>query len=204
MLYLRLIEENLREAGARVLAYCLMTNHVHLILVPEQEDSLAVLLRRVNGRYAQAVNIRKGRCGHLWQARFYSCAMAEEHLWVGMRYVETNPCRAGLVERPEEYRWSSAATHLSGKADRSGILDVAFWQRAGGVETWRELHRRAEPEEEYAALRRCTYAGRPFGGEEFVARLEERFHRRWAAPKQLPKRAFAATVGGASVPDTEF
>ena len=97
-LYLQLIRENLGEAGVRILAYCLMTKHVHFIAVPGREDSLAVLFGRAHGRYFQALNIRRGRCGHLWQARFHSCPMSGAHLQAGLRYVESNPRRAGLVD----------------------------------------------------------------------------------------------------------
>ena len=95
-----------------------MTNHVNLIVVPEREDSLARLSARANGRYAQAINIRKGRTGHLWQARYYSCVMSESHLWTGIRYVEENPARAGMVKHPADYRWSSGPAHLLGTADK--------------------------------------------------------------------------------------
>ncbi|MEO5922729.1 MAG: transposase [Bryobacteraceae bacterium] len=178
-LYLRLLRENLDTCGVRVLAYCLMTNHVHLVVVPEREESLAMLMARVNGRYAQAVNIRRGRCGHLWQARFHSCPLSEQRLWVALRYVEANPCRARMVARPEDYRYSSASAHLMEGRDRSGVLDMEYWRRAGGAETWRELHGAAEMEEHVWQLRKCTYAGRPFGEETFVETLEARFGRKW-------------------------
>jgi len=86
--------ENLEDAGVRILAYCLMTNHIHMVAVPARADSLAVLFRRANGRYAQAMNIRRGRSGHLWQARFLSCPMAERH--PGSACVMWNPILAGL------------------------------------------------------------------------------------------------------------
>jgi putative transposase len=178
-LYVRLVRENLDSAGVRILAYCLMTNHVHLVAVPEREDSLATLFARVHGKFAQAVNIRLGRCGHLWQSRYHSCPMEGSHLWKGIRYVEENPCRAGMVGRPEEYRWSSAAAHLRGEPDSSGILDLEFWKKSGGVETWRELHGDPLDAADVVALRKCTYAGRPFGGDEFLKQMEERFQRKW-------------------------
>ncbi len=181
-LYLRLIGENLTDSGSRVLAYCLMTNHVHFVVIPEREDSLAVLFGRVNGRYAQALNIRKGRSGHLWQARFHSCPMSASHLWVGIRYVERNPCRAGMMDVVEEYLWSSAAVHLGLGSDRSKILDMEFWERAGGKEKWSELHAKEVTVEEANGLRRSTYAGRPYGEEEFVEEMEVRFQRKWRRP----------------------
>ena len=182
-LYLQLIRENQAEADVKILAYCLMSNHIHFIVVPQREDSLAILFRRANGRYSQAVNIRKGRCGHLWQARYHSCPMSPSHLEVGLRYVEANPCRAGIVAAPEQYRWSSAAAHLLGEPDVSGVLDMGFWERAGGAATWSELHGRRNEPSELIELRKCTYAGRPFGSEAFVKEMEDRFQRKWLRKK---------------------
>jgi putative transposase len=177
--YLSLIARHLEDAGVRVLAFCLMSNHVHWVLVPERADSLAVLFRRVHGAYAQSVNAGLGRSGHLWQNRFYSCPLSERHLWVALRYVEANPVRAGLVADAAAYRWSSAAAHVGNGDDATGVLDREFWVRSGGSPTWQELHAAGEPEQQVHLLRRCTYAGRPFGDEEFVARLEEHFQRHW-------------------------
>jgi putative transposase len=186
-LYLRLIRDNQAEAGVRILAYCLMTNHVHFVVVPEREDSLAVLFGRAHGRYAQATNIRKGRCGHLWQARYYSCVMAESHLEIGLRYVEDNPCRVGIARTPAEYRWSSAAAHLLGAPDRSKLLDLGFWERAGGVATWAGIHGSQSSSDQIRALRRCTYAGRPFGDEPFLEAMEQRFQRKWRRAVEVPR-----------------
>jgi putative transposase len=177
--YLGLMARHLEDADVRVLAYCLMSNHVHWVVVPGRADSLAVLFRRVHGAYAQAVNAGLGRSGHLWQNRFYSCPLSERHLWIALRYVESNAVRAGLLRRVEEYRWSSAQAHLEGVRDGAKVLDWEFWERSGGSETWRAMHAAGETEEQRHLLRRCTYAGRPFGDEEFVARLEEHFQRHW-------------------------
>ena len=112
--YLHLVEDNQEEAGVRALAFCLMENHVHWVVIPEREDSLAVLFRRVHGRYAQYGNARRRRSGHLWQNRYYCCPLAATHLWTALRYVEWNPIRAGLVREAADYRWSSAAAHCAG------------------------------------------------------------------------------------------
>ena len=79
---------------------------------------------RVNGRYAQALNIRRSRTGHLWQARFHSCPLSDSHLWLALRYVERNPVRARIVTHPEHYRYSSAAAHLADARDPTGVLDM--------------------------------------------------------------------------------
>ena len=193
--YLALLRDNLPDCGTRLLAYCLMSNHVHLVLVPGQANSLAVLLRRVHGRYAQYLNVKKQRSGHLWQNRYFSCPLSENHLGRVLRYVEHNPVRACLATRPEEYRWSSAAAHL-GEPDQSQILDLDFWRAEGGKDRWEVLL--AEPEDAITLrlLRRCTYAGRPFGDDTFVKRLEERFGRswrRWSFEATLFPGKFAAT-----------
>lgn len=187
--YLRLLEENLRDAAASILGYCLMSNHVHLIAVPAREDWLSVLLRRVHGRYAQYYNALSGRSGHLWQNRFFACVLGPTHLWAALRYVERNPVRAGLVQRAAEYRWSSAPAHLTGE-DQSGILDMEWWRREG-LGSWDEVLKDEEEEAE-ARLRGCTYAWRPFGEESFVSEMAKKFGRYWtrgrpkkeAGPKQ--------------------
>jgi putative transposase len=178
-MYLSLIRQQLADAECRILAYCLMSNHVHLVVVPERADSLAVLFRRAHGRYSQYLNTRRHRTGHLWQQRYFSCPLAETHHWVALRYVEQNPCRAFLKKTPGDYRWSSAAAHLGEDKDRSGLLDMNFWEKAGGAATWQQMHASPGGADEVLLLRRCTYAGRPFGGNEFVTQLEQHFQRSW-------------------------
>jgi putative transposase len=114
--------------------------------------------------------------------------MSASHLWVGLRYVEENPCHAGMVNRPELYRWSSAAAHLGAAPDRARILDLQYWERAGGAATWAaELHHRNLRREYVNWLRKCTYAGRPFGDDEFLTELETRFQRKW---RRMPNTCF--------------
>ncbi len=89
--YVRLLGENLADAGVSLLGWVLMTNHVHLVAVPTRQESLSVLLRRVHGRYAQYYNARCGRTGHLWQNRFFACLLGPEHLWAALAYVVGGP-----------------------------------------------------------------------------------------------------------------
>lgn len=178
--YLQLLRIHSREAGLRVLSYCLMTNHIHLVATPESADSLAIALQRAHGRYAQYLNARRGRSGHLWQNRFFSCALEGTHLWSAIRYVEQNPVRAGLVEQPQNYKWSSAAANLGG-SDRFGLLDREFWQAEGGVDCWRRLHLQANPDAVIKALRQHTHAGQPLGGPALVDRWKEARKSRSAA-----------------------
>jgi putative transposase len=143
-----------------------MSNHVHLIAIPDREDSLAVLFRRVHGRYAQYYNARSGRTGHLWQNRFFACGLSTSHLWRALVYVDRNPIRAGLVSKVGEYRWSSAIAHLTG-ADDFQLIDMQWWSASGLQREWlRSLG--SEDAADIAALRASTYAGRPFGEEAFM------------------------------------
>ena len=116
-LYRDLLAENCRTAEVEVWAWCLMPNHVHLILVPSDPDGLRRALSRVHRTYAGIIQARRKRSGHFWQGRFGAVAMDEEHLAAALGYVSLNPVRARLVERAQDWRWSSTRAHLRGKED---------------------------------------------------------------------------------------
>ena len=176
---LDLMRESQDDAGVRILAFCLRTNHVHFVAVPEHGDSLAVLFRRVHGRYAQYFNARNGRAGHLWQARFHSCVLSPRHLEIALRYVEWNPVRAGMVSLPERYPWSSSASHLN-EAPWDPMLDAGFWKARGGAEGWRLRTAQPQPGVLEHLLKRCTYSERPYGDSSFVAEVEGKLGKKWA------------------------
>ena len=169
--YLHLLRQQASLGHVSILAYCLMSNHIHLIAVPEDAAALAEVLQRVHGRYAQYLNARRGRCGHLWQNRFSSCALGPKHLWAALRYVEMNPVRACLAATPREYAWSSAEAHWSGE-DPWRVADMRFWSESGGAEAWRMMLSEGDGEAEAKALRRATYSGQPFGDEAFVEAMQ--------------------------------
>src|SRR5688572_22130025 len=105
--YLRLLGGHCLEAGTAIWAWCLMPNHVHLILVPAGTDGLRAAMAATHRRYTLGINRREDWHGHLWQERFASFPMDEAYLLACARYVELNPVRAGLVARPEQWLWSS-------------------------------------------------------------------------------------------------
>lgn len=178
--YLGLLQEYSAHYGLRIQGYCLMTNHVHLVAVPERETSLARTLREVHGRYARYRNAIERGSGHVWQNRYYSCAF-EGVRWASvMRYVELNPVRAGIVKSPGDYAWSSALMHLGG-SDPLSLVDAQAWRREWSPEQWSEWLR--EGAGEAAAIREATYTGRVFGSEGFVAELERKLERRLVAGK---------------------
>ena len=149
--------------GLRVWGYCLMTNHVHFVVVPERERSLARAIGRTHSDYARYANLVKRSCGHLWQARFYSCALDETHVWRALAYVERNPVRAGLVATAEEYQWSSAAAHLL-EDPMGGRLELDEWRQRYTGDRWREaLSVGVDDEALEERIREATKRGRPPG-----------------------------------------
>ncbi|MBX7245841.1 MAG: transposase [Candidatus Sumerlaeaceae bacterium] len=167
--YLRLLAEFAKKFGMDVWAYCLMTNHIHLIVVPRERDSLARAVGFAHMRYSRRVNQREGWTGHLWANRFYSTALDGEHLWEAVRYVERNPVRAGLAERAEDWPWSSAAAHALGEANPLLSPTRPF---PGGVEDWGRWLEMPGDVGAVERIRRQTCTGRPCGTESFVEQLE--------------------------------
>ncbi len=115
--YRTLLAEHCAAARVACWAYCLMPNHVHLILVPRDADGLRRALGEAHRRYTRRINFREGWRGHLWQERFHSFPMDQTWLLAAARYVELNPLRARLAKRARQWPWSSARAHLAGRDD---------------------------------------------------------------------------------------
>lgn len=167
-LYIDLLAESCRKLGVEVWAFCLMPNHVHLIMVPETPDGLARAVGEAHRRYTGFVNTRLRETGHLFQSRFASVAMDEDHLVEAVRYVTLNPVRAGLVQRAEDWRWSSAAAHLAGQDDRLTRVAPVL----GRVADMAGLFEAPPAAGAFDALRKGETTGRPLGDAQFLARIE--------------------------------
>ncbi len=186
--YLRILTQQAQRYGLSVLSYCLMTNHVHLIVTPKRSDSLALAIGRTHWLYAKYINQLHGRSGHLWQNRFFSFAMDPDHLLRAARYVERNPVRARLVRLPWRYQWSSAAAHC-GQPDKSGVLDLAAWRTIVRRRAWRGVLQQPEDDGLVLRIRRQTRIGRPLASDALLAKLERRLGRRLrAAPVGRPPK----------------
>ena len=155
----------------------LLSNHVHLIVVPTRADSLFLALKHTHGPYAAYFNARHASSGHVWQGRYYSCPLDEPHFWAALRYTELNPVRAGMVAEPETYAWSSAAAHCEYHG-ADAWLEMQPWRDFWTPATWREYLRATGAEADADAIRRNTHTGRPLGTEDFVAGLEKTLGRR--------------------------
>ena len=180
--YLELLWQYSQLYGLSLLGYCLMSNHVHLIVVPHAAVALANALKQTHGRYASYWNACQSSSGHVWQGRFYSCPLDDAHLWEALRYTELNPVRVGLVTAPEQWKWSSAAVHC-GFAPQNPRLDMQLRQRRWTAVHWLDYLRSGESPADLALLRRCTFTGRPLGTPAFLAALEHSTRRR-LAPRQ--------------------
>jgi putative transposase len=118
LLYLLHLRELSSRAGCAIHAYCLMTNHVHVLLTPRDADGCTVLMRDLGQRYVQYFNRRYGRTGTLWEGRYRSCLVeSAQYVLACYRYIELNPVRAGLASHPLDYPWSSHAANVASRQD---------------------------------------------------------------------------------------
>ena len=172
--------------GLDIWAWCLMPNHIHIVGVPGSQDSLARTFNTVHMLYAQYFNRKRNATGHLWQGRFFSCALDERHLYASARYVEQNPVRSGIVPAAQDYPWSSAKAHLTGAGDP---LLSGHCPLSETVADWAKYLGEDQDREAADSIVKATKIGRPCGNEEFVRQMEELLDRRLtAAPCGRPRK----------------
>lgn len=184
-LYRDLLQEHAAANGVAVWSWVLMPNHVHMILVPDAEDSLRACLSKVHRAYAGHIHAREQRTGHFWQGRFGCVAMDEAHLMAAIPYVALNPVRARLVERVRQWKWSSVHAHLQpqkgdGLTDTAPVLDR--------VADFAAMLRGGEDEALSAALRRAETVGRPLGDGAFLDWIEAKLGRDAKPGKRGPAK----------------
>jgi len=151
-------------------AYCLMSNHIHLLAVPHEQDSLALGIGLVNQNYTRYINRKYLRSGRLWQNRFFSCIVdTDEHLWEVARYIENNPVKAGMATEALGYKWSSARYHLEDKQD--DLMKRSFWLEEKDREDYRSFLT-GNDERITNAINIATLRGRPYCGSSTLLRLE--------------------------------
>jgi len=184
--YLQFIKEESQRFEMDILAWCLMTNHVHFIAVPHAEISFAKGFGEAHKRYTRMKNFRDNVRGYLFQGRFGSCVLDEHHLLAAVRYVENNPVAAGMAKHAWEYRWSSASYHVGNIKE-----DVLVKSRDlyGLVKDWREyLDERIAGSDDMDNVRRSTRTGRPAGDLYFVNKIEKLTGRLLQKQKPGPKK----------------
>ena len=171
--YLELLREWSGKRGVSIWAYCLMPNHVHLIVVPQEHENLSAAIGEVHRRYTRMINFRKHWRGYLWQGRFKSFPMDEPHLLAAVRYVLLNPLRARLVERLDDWPYSSYHAHMKGKDDLVNVDALS-----GNVSNWRKFLQEGLSDRNLKELRSHSRTGRPLGSKSFISRIEKLLGRR--------------------------
>jgi putative transposase len=167
-MYLALIAEAKLKAGCDIWAYCLMPNHVHFVIVPQHEASLALLFGEAHRLYTRRINLRMKWRGHLWQERFHSFVMDEQHLNAAVRYVELNPTEAKLCDLPQDWLWSSVHAHLNGRDDEL----VSVKPMLNTFPDWPGYLLQSCSREMSKSIKKHSKTGRPVGDDSFIKTLE--------------------------------
>ncbi len=182
-LYLRLITESCKAARVTCLAWCLMPNHLHMILVPADEDGLRAALSKANRAYAGIINARSKMTGHFWQGRYGSVPMDDAHFIEALRYVLMNPVKAKLVTKPEAWRWSSARTYLKHRDD--GFTNPRQLRKV--IDDMRAFLGEKPDTTRLERLLAAETIGRPAAEPDFIKKLETKTGRTLLPEKRGPK-----------------
>jgi putative transposase len=179
--YLNLLKKYSDKWNSPILAYCLMTNHVHLLVKPQENESLFKMMQGVTLCYTQFVNRRYERTGRLWESRYHSCVVDKDtYLWAVARYIETNPVRAGMVKKAEDYDYSSARSHIIG--GNNDVMNEELFEEAQRKD-YRAFISAIVSETEIKAIQYHTKTGRPLGCEQFVKKMERKMGRAFSLNK---------------------
>lgn len=162
--------------GCEVHAYCLMTNHVHLLLTPAEADACAPMMRDLGNCYVRYFNRKYDRSGTLWEGRFRSCIVeSARYLLSCYRYIELNPVRAGMVDHPSQYPWSSYAANVGARADPVVTPHGEYLALAGDAAArraaYRGLFEQGMPDDLLRSIREATNGGYPFASDAFKSAL---------------------------------
>lgn len=184
--YLQFINDEAEKNDLEILAWCLMTNHVHFVAIPHTEESLARGFGEAHKRYTRMKNFKDNVRGYLFQGRFGSCVLDEGHLLAAVSYVENNPVAAGMVQHAWQYKWSSAAYHVG---DVEKDILVKSRNLYGLIKDWRAyLVERLEGKHDIDHVRKATRTGRPAGNQDFVQKIENLTGRLLQRQKPGPKK----------------
>jgi len=194
---LRLLAENAQKAGVVIHSYVLMSNHFHLLVTPQSDQSLPQMMQAVGRRYVRHFNDSQGRSGTLWEGRYKSTLIqTDRYLLACMAYIDLNPVRAGLVADAADYPWSSYRHYAGLQNDKLITPHPLFWELGNTPfareVAYAELVRAGITAEQQADLTRSALKGWALGEPDFVADLQKRTERRItkasAGRPLLPKR----------------
>jgi len=194
LFFIECLQKATEQHGCAIHAYVLMTNHVHLLMTPEREDSIGKTLQSVGRRYVQYFNYTQKRTGTLWEGRYKATLIDSEcYLLTCYRYIELNPVRANMVEHPSDYPWSSYLCHAKGKIDKL-IIDHPLYIALGAENGERQaayqmLFNVQVNEATLVAIRDATNKGWALGNDRFMKEISDAVSRRVAPlPKGRPRK----------------
>jgi putative transposase len=183
--YLEWLDKYSKKYSLSIWAYCLMNNHIHILGVPAKDNSLAMTFKNLHMRYSQYFNKKIGIKGHLWQGRFYSACLDENHVYAAVSYIENNPVRARIVKNAVEYNWSSAKSHVLKSKDP--LLSEDFYLTTE-ISDWEEYLKQPQKNNLLNQIKINTQSGRPCGSDDFIQIIENKLKRKLKAnPLGRPK-----------------
>jgi putative transposase len=202
--YLTWLSEGAEKHGCTVHAYVLMTNHVHLLMTPATAHAISRTIQYVGRHYVTYINRTYGKSGTLWEGRHKGCIVdSEQYLFSCMHYIELNPVRAGMVDHPIEYRWSSYGANAVGPDDKVVIPHDLYRALGAHLEdrryAYREMFRHALTEEQVHDIRATVQTGTPLGNDRFRQQVEQILGRRIGQARRgrpsLPKEKMRRKKG---------
>jgi len=176
-LYLDYLDDAAEKYDVKVHAYCLMPNHVHLLMMPNSTNGISRVLQDLGRRYVRNINYRYGRTGTLWEGRYHSCLVERgNRLLDCYRYIETNPVRTGIVNKPEDYKWSSYCHNAFGEPNAI-IFPHSEYLKLGLTEQWRRFAYKKLFNTEIDVgvireIREATQSNRVLGDDQFLQEIE--------------------------------
>ncbi len=185
--YIRLVRIYKKKWDCKILGYSLMPNHVHLLIIPSENPSLAKAMQGISLCFTQEFNRKYKRTGRLWEARYFSSVIDKDHyLWAVVHYVDWNSVRAGIVKRPEDYHWSSARMHILGTEDP--LVDPRDLEEFGEINQYRNYIENAETERDIGIIKKMTRKGLPIGNFEFQEVIESKTNRKLIRKMGRPQK----------------
>lgn len=177
--YMEVLRDQCKRFEVKLLGYCLLNSHIHLLAIPRQSDALSKAVGRTHYYYARYVNKTHKKYGQIWQDRFASCVVDEYYKWIVLKYIERHPVRWSMVQNAWDYPWSSAMSHISGiESDTvKGLLHLDDWVKTVSLQHWRKTLAAGDSTEEIDRIRMATHRGRPLGSEAFILSVEQTLNR---------------------------
>ena len=166
--YLNLLKKYSNRFKVDILAYCLMPNHIHLIVIPHKDGNLARAIGETHRNYTRFINFREKWRGYLWQGRFSSYVLDEKYLLAATRYILLNPVKAGITKKPWDYKWASTRHHM--KIANDFLVKDSLLK--GVIDNWKVFLDTSIDDNDANLIQLHERTGRPLGSNTFIEKLE--------------------------------